>query len=155
MDFNSIGKNSAEKISALMNGKFRIKSHDPNFCVQFRGDKNLCLGKFAGKPEQIFTLKPVKDDFYCIMQDGSDLVFDVNGAKTTDGTSIIMHPYHGGDNQLWKIVLSEDGKYVMFVSKHSGKCVDVYGATFVSGQRVHLYSANKTIAQKFVLEKVS
>lgn len=81
-----------------------------------------------------------------------DMVIDVNGRKTDNGTNIQIWKKIGGSNQLFKLVQSDDG-YVSIISKASGKALDVAGGKTESGTNVQLWETNNTQAQKWKLYK--
>lgn len=146
----------AKPLSSLLKQTCRIKSFDLNFCLQAASSKQgakVVLGKTAAnKAEQLFTIKHVKDDYYAFILAQSDLALDAEGARMANGVSLIVHPYHGNDNQLWKILQDRDGKYFNIISKQSEKyCIDVENAQFSEGRRVWLYQVNGTNAQKFII----
>lgn len=62
--------------------------------------------------------------------------------------------YGGGTNQQWMPVVETDGS-THFVNRNSGKCLDINGATNVSGTQLQQYTCNGTVAQKFTLTPVS
>ena len=69
-------------------------------------------------------------EYYKIVVKHSGKCLDIRGASTEDWANVIQYGWHGGDNQLFKLVPATDepGYYWIF-AKHSGKCLDVEGAS--------------------------
>ena len=72
----------------------------------------------------------------------------------TTSTPIIQWPVHGGDNQVWTLEPASDG-YVRIVARHSGKAMDVEGASVDEGARVIQYTPHGGANQQWLLRKVS
>ncbi len=80
-------------------------------------------------------------------------VWDVAEVSSADGGLIHLWTYGGGNNQQWLPVEEADGAY-HFVSRHSGKCLDVPGASTADGVQLQQYTCNGTAAQSFRLTPV-
>ena len=79
---------------------------------------------------------------------GSNLVLDVDGGKTADGTNVQI--YKGNDSNAQKFNVQPTGDGWFKISNPlSGKCLDVNGGSNKSGTNVQLYSYNGTDAQKW------
>jgi hypothetical protein len=92
----------------------------------------ITLGSSAQAQENGDVVNFVSSKGYCL---------DVQGASTTNGARVILWPCHTGDNQRW--YLEEvpqgsfvDGIYFLVRSVHSGKCLDVRGASTQDGADV-------------------
>jgi hypothetical protein len=70
-----------------------------------------------------------------------------------DVTPIIQYPSHGGGNQQWRMEPTSDG-YVRFVARHSGKVLDVEGASLDDGARVIQYTGHGGANQQWRLRAV-
>jgi Ricin-type beta-trefoil lectin domain-like len=57
----------------------------------------------------------------------SNKVLDVYGGSKDNCAKIIQWPYHGGMNQLWKIIYDKQRNNYYFKAAHSGKAFDLYG----------------------------
>jgi hypothetical protein len=56
-----------------------------------------------------------------------------------DGADVIQYPWHGGNNQQWKIENLDDG-WKRIVNRQSGKCLDVRGASIADHARVQQHA---------------
>lgn len=75
---------------------------------------------------------------------------DVTGVSTANNAPIQLWAYGGGNNQQWQQV-DEGGGYFHLVNRHSGKCLDVPGASTANGVQLVQYTCNGTAAQSFRL----
>ncbi|MEU8005745.1 RICIN domain-containing protein [Catellatospora sp. NPDC049111] len=80
-------------------------------------------------------------------------VWDVSNVSTADNAAIHLWLYGGGNNQQWQAVQEADGAY-HFVSRHSGKCLDVPAASTADSVQLVQYTCNGTGAQSFFLNPV-
>lgn len=76
---------------------------------------------------------------------------DINGASKSDYARTILHDRHGGGNQKFKISYYGGG-YYRLVASHSGKTLDVNGASSKSGTILQQYYWNRSKAQLFRFE---
>ncbi|MEU7894004.1 RICIN domain-containing protein [Nonomuraea sp. NPDC049152] len=81
---------------------------------------------------------------------GQTQTWDVTDVSTADGALVQLWAYGGGDNQQWQPVEEPGGAY-HFVNRHSGKCLDVPGASTADGVQLQQYTCNGTAAQSFTL----
>jgi hypothetical protein len=84
----------------------------------------------------LFRLELLSDESYRIVSDHSDMVFDVAGASQASGAPIILWPWHGGPNQRFRLKpppANNEARGIFLVAKHSGKVLDVLGASQSSG----------------------
>ncbi|WP_410615843.1 RICIN domain-containing protein [Amycolatopsis sp. lyj-109] len=79
--------------------------------------------------------------------------WDVTNVSTADGGLVQLWTYGGGANQQWQAVDEGNGRY-HFVSRNSGKCLDVPGASTADVQ-LQQYTCNGTAAQSFMLTPVN
>ncbi|WP_200876329.1 RICIN domain-containing protein [Amycolatopsis rifamycinica] len=75
--------------------------------------------------------------------------WDVKDVSAADGGLLQLWTYGGGANQQWQAVDEGNGRY-HFVSRNSGKCLDVPGAS-TSDVQLQQYTCNGTAAQSFML----
>jgi hypothetical protein len=74
--------------------------------------------------------------------------WDVTNVSTADAAPVQLWTYAGGNNQQWQAVEQAGGTY-RFVNRHSGKCLDVPGASTGDGVQLQQYTCNGTAAQSF------
>ena len=79
--------------------------------------------------------------------------WDVTNVSTADGGLVQLWTYGGGANQQWQAVDEGNGRY-HFVSRNSGKCLDVPGAS-TGDVQLQQYACNGTAAQSFTLNPVN
>ena len=77
-------------------------------------------------------------------------VLDVNGVSTADGAVVHLWGNVGGANQQW-LPVSEGSGYYHFVSRNSGKCLDVPSASTADSVQLQQWTCNGTGAQSFSL----
>ncbi|MCM2416381.1 RICIN domain-containing protein [Streptomyces sp. RKAG290] len=68
-----------------------------------------------------------------------------------DGTALDTWTQDGGANQQWQPVAQSDGSY-HFVSRASGKCLDVTGASTADGALLEQWTCNGGSNQSFRLD---
>jgi hypothetical protein len=81
-----------------------------------------------------------------------NVVWDTTGGPgaTADGVKIQLWAYGGGTNQQWQPVSLGNG-YYEFVARHSGKCLDVPGASTTNGVQLQQWTCNGNPQQAFRL----
>jgi chitinase len=77
-------------------------------------------------------------------------VLDVTGVSIANGALIQLWLYGGGANQQWQAV-SEGSGYYHFVSRNSGKCLEVPGASTADSVQLDQNTCNGSTAQSFSL----
>jgi hypothetical protein len=80
--------------------------------------------------------------------------WDVTNVSTADGGLVQLWTYSNGANQQWQAVDEGSGRY-HFVSRNSGKCLDVPGAATADSVQLQQYACNGTAAQSFTLTPVN
>ncbi|MFF1607371.1 RICIN domain-containing protein [Amycolatopsis sp. NPDC058278] len=80
--------------------------------------------------------------------------WDVTDVSTADGGLVQLWTYSSGANQQWQAV-DEGGNRYHFVSRNSGKCLDVPGASAADSVQLQQYTCNGTAAQSFMLAPVN
>jgi hypothetical protein len=106
-----------------------------------------CNNTFA----QQFQFQPTSGGYVRINNRNNPAqVVDVSGVSTADNALIHLWAYGGGNNQQWLPVSEGNGNY-HFVARHSGKCVDVPGASTANSVQLVQYACNGTGAQSFRL----
>ncbi|WP_410572402.1 RICIN domain-containing protein [Amycolatopsis sp. cmx-4-61] len=79
--------------------------------------------------------------------------WDVTDVSTADGGLVQLWTYGGGANQQWQVVDEGNGRS-HFVSRNSGRCLDVPGAS-TGDVQLQQYACNGTAAQSFMLTPVN
>ncbi len=79
-------------------------------------------------------------------------VWDVAGVSTADGGKIHLWAWGGGNNQQW-LPASLGGGYWRFTARHTGKCLDVPGASIADAVQLQQWTCNGTNAQSFFLQQ--
>ncbi len=103
---------------------------------------------------QQWQVQPTSDGHVRVNNRGNAAqVWDVAEVSSVDGGVIHLWTYGGGNNQQWQPVEEADGAY-HFVSRHSGKCLDVPAASTADGVQLQQYTCNGTAAQSFRLTPV-
>jgi len=105
----------------------------------------------AAQSNQQWQIVPTDNGFYKVLtRNASWLALDVTGVSTANGAKIQLWGYGGGANQQWRPE-SLGGGYWRFVSRHSGKCLDVPANSVDNGVVLQQYDCNNTSAQAFRL----
>ncbi|MBR0575076.1 Ig-like domain-containing protein [Proteiniclasticum sp. BAD-10] len=86
---------------------------------------------------------------YIIRSKNSNLVMDVYGGGTTEGTNIIQYSYHGMTNQQWKFESLNNGYYKITSVLNPEYSIDVYGGGTTMGNRVIQYHYHGGINQQW------
>jgi beta-glucanase (GH16 family) len=87
-------------------------------------------------------------------QNNTNQVIDIKDVSTANGADMHLWAYVGGNNQQWRpeLVQNGSGVYYRFVSRHSGKCLDVPGWSTANGALIEQYNCNSTTNQLFALQ---
>jgi glucosylceramidase len=107
----------------------------------------------AGQRNQQWQFVPTDGGYYRVVsRNAPGEVLDVTGgtSATGDGVPIQLWSWAAGANQQWKPVALGNGDYKL-VARHSGRCLDVPGASTGDGPQLQQYGCNGTGAQTFHL----
>ncbi|MFI6094271.1 RICIN domain-containing protein [Lentzea sp. NPDC051213] len=115
-------------------------------CVESLGTANGAQLRQQGCSGQTWTFTPTSDGYYTV---GQGQVWDVSNVSTADNAPVHMWQSFNANNQQWRAEQVATDTY-RFVSRHSGKCLDVPAATTNDVQLVQ-YTCNGTNAQTFRL----
>ena len=111
----------------------------------------MCVWNSNGHDNQKFILNDKGSGLYEIESVAHrGFVLDVQYGKDADGTPVILYARNGGKNQLWKITAEGIHSYIE-PAYASGKRLDVKLALCEPGTRMEIWSANESVAQKFVI----
>jgi ricin-type beta-trefoil lectin protein len=103
---------------------------------------------------QQWQFQPTDSGYYRVNNlNNSALAWDVTNVSTADGGLIQLWTYSNGNNQQWMPVQEASGAY-HFVSRNSGKCLDVPGASTADSQQLQQFTCNASGAQSFTLAPV-
>ena len=101
--------------------------------------------------EQEWQFLRQSDGTYEIINRKNGLALTVTGNKIESGTNVILAENTHMNGQRWFIY--QDGDYYTLRPLCSAECVlDIFGAITTSGANVHIYTTNRTNAQKFTIE---
>ncbi|GAA4127061.1 hypothetical protein GCM10022416_01390 [Actinomadura keratinilytica] len=92
-------------------------------------------------PAQDWQFTEVGDGYYTLTNPRSGKCLDVDatdGSGTADGRNVRQYDCNGGDGQKWRVEMKAGGYWL--VSKHSGKCLAVDGASQTEGGNVVQWS---------------
>ncbi|MEU5262589.1 RICIN domain-containing protein [Amycolatopsis sp. NPDC021455] len=104
---------------------------------------------------QEWQFQPTGDGYFRVnARTNPAAAWDVTGVSTADGGLLQLWTYGGGANQQWQAVDEGNGRY-HFVSRNSGKCLDVPGASGADAVQLQQYTCNGTAAQSFMLTPVN
>ncbi|WP_440104671.1 RICIN domain-containing protein [Streptosporangium sp. H16] len=104
-----------------------------------------------GTTAQLWRFQPTSGGFHRVGNGNNEAqAWDVTNVSTADSAPIQLWSYSGGNNQQWQAV-EEPGGFYHFVNRHSGKCLDVPGASTGDSVQLQQYTCNGTTAQSFSL----
>jgi endoglucanase len=107
-----------------------------------------------GTNAQNWRFEPTSGGYYKVAtRNNAAQAWDVNGVSGSDGAKAQLWSYVGGGNQQWRPEAEGNG-YYRFVAAHSGKCLDVPGASTANIQ-LQQWTCNGTGAQSFQLASAS
>lgn len=142
-------------------GKYRFYSamgDAKNKCLTVKENAkkqaDIVLQTKNDKEGQIFSIRNY-DNEYCVIVTNEEqkLVLDVCGGGNQRGAKIIQYPYHGGDNQLFRLEEKENSQYVL--RSKGGRVVDISGRGTADDTPVIIWDDNGGDNQRFVVEPVS
>lgn len=79
-------------------------------------------------------------------------VMDNGGQKTNNGNPTLGYARHNGNNQIWKISASNNGKAVQIRNVQANKCLDDTGVPSV-GKEVYIWDCTITNANQYFVPK--
>ncbi|ETK34639.1 RICIN domain-containing protein [Microbispora sp. ATCC PTA-5024] len=142
--------------AALPTGSTTVVNKGSGRCVDARAaatangtavQQYTCNGTGA----QLWQVQATSGGYYRLNAAGNPAqVWDVTNVSTADAAPVQLWAYGGGDNQQWQPVEEAGGAY-HFVNRHSGKCLDVPGASTADSVQLQQYTCNGTAAQSFVM----
>ncbi|HEY2715028.1 MAG TPA: RICIN domain-containing protein, partial [Solirubrobacterales bacterium] len=89
-----------------------------------------CLDPPAAHQNQVYEMRPFGSGASLeILARHSGMCLDVANASTADGARLVEHTCNGGANQRFHEAWGWGGEYAAYVADHSGKCLEVEGAS--------------------------
>lgn len=119
-----------------------------------RNDANVDLYASNKGMNQRWSFQYNGDGLYRVVNIGSGLSLDVEGANPTAGTNVLQYAANTGKNQLWGITQNADGTYTLY-SALNGMALDVHGVSTANLANLEVYYPRNAANQKFVLSKAS
>jgi hypothetical protein len=107
----------------------------------------------SGNFNQGWQFRPTSNGYYNIIsRNGTNMAWDVTGISLADGALIQLWSYGGGNNQQWMPVALDSSHY-KFVSRNSGKCLDVPNGSMTNGTQLDQSTCNGATAQSWSLSQ--
>ncbi|MFC3495766.1 RICIN domain-containing protein [Glycomyces rhizosphaerae] len=89
---------------------------------------------------QQFRFVDIGGGYFKIQARHSNLVLDLRDSNRADGAYVVQWADDGSTDQQWQIL--DDGTYLRFVNRLSGKALDVWAKSTTAGDRVSQYTSN-------------
>lgn len=103
--------------------------------------------------DNIGSAMPIPGKYYIIRNKQSRQVINVSQNNKENGADVIQWPDdERSDNEQWLLEDMGNGYYTL-TAKHSGKALDVPGASTQEGTQIQQYEKNSTDAQQWELEE--
>jgi beta-glucanase (GH16 family) len=104
---------------------------------------------------QQWQFHPTDSGYYNVVpRTATNMTWDVTGGAGATGNGVKVQLWtfggSGGTNQQWKPESLANGRW-RFRARHSGRCLDVPGASTTAGVQLQQWDCNGTGAQSFVL----
>ncbi|MEP6804443.1 MAG: carbohydrate-binding protein, partial [Flavobacterium sp.] len=135
----------ANGVTTLDNQTFYLRNKNSGLSMEISrvNYKDIVQGNLSNNYRQ-YKFYHLGDGLY-IIAGGETLT--VNGSNSGNGANLVDSPYLGGANQQFIVVATEDGFY-KFIARHSGKVVEVAGASMQSGAKIQQWdNVNQTCGQ--------
>lgn len=118
---------------------------------------NIWLYEKNTSPAQRFRFTMTSDGYYIIKNVASGKVLNVEWGNAHDRANVWQYASDGTDAEKWKAIPTgdADGSYYLASKLNERYCLDLAGGSTGGGTNVQIYTANKTIAQKFLLKKIT
>ena len=104
---------------------------------------------------QQWRFRPTDSGYYNVVpRTVANMSWDVTGGAGATGNGVKVQLWtfggNGGTNQQWRPESLGNGRW-RFRARHSGRCLDVPGASTAAGVQLQQWDCNGTGAQSFVL----
>jgi beta-glucanase (GH16 family) len=108
-----------------------------------------------GSLNQQWQFRPTDNGYYNVVpRTAASLTWDVTGGEAATGNGVKVQLWSfggsGGRNQQWRPESLGGGRW-RFRARHSGRCLDVPGASTSAGVQLQQWDCNGTGAQSFLL----
>ncbi|ASB48785.1 RICIN domain-containing protein [Alkalitalea saponilacus] len=115
---------------------------------------NLVQWPGTGQTNQQWTITHVENDFYRISPvHAPTKALDVIDYSSADGANVQLWEYWGGTCQQWRFIDVGNG-YFQIEARHSGKLLEVAGASLDNGANVQQWPANNHHCQHWILSSL-
>ncbi len=117
-------------------------------------DYQVLTYKQTTSPAQVWQFIRQNDGSYKIVNKKTGMCLDVAGGGSANGTKIIIHDGHNGDNQRWFIYKVGNG-YALRPKCASDSVLDITNASKESLTFTQLYKFNGSAAQVFTIDVIN
>ncbi|MCI8465913.1 MAG: hypothetical protein HFI63_08665 [Lachnospiraceae bacterium] len=147
-----------EVVDPSLEGKYYIAyAKNPKYVMEINGTYDGAtpvLRKRNGNAMQLFDVGDHGGDLRSFLNIGSGKWLDLDGGNKWDGAKIHVWSNNApNDNQKWHVTPCDGGNYIWpSTAENSGQWrMDLNGGVPKEDTPIHLYSANDTDAQKWIL----
>ena len=106
---------------------------------------------------QKFSVYPLQGGYFALISINGKCL-DVKGGSQVNRAFVQQFPCHYGPNQQWTLTLPQEGQVfnpsTTVVARHSGKCLDVRGASSENNARIQQFSCHGGLNQAWFLRRV-
>ncbi len=122
----------------------------------YQGNNSNAQKFILQKVETIEGSRTIEDGIYSIYSVANpSMVLDVENASTGNSANVRMWNKNQTTSKRFKITYIEAEKCYQIEAIHSGKLLDVYAGSGVSGTNVQQYEDNNSDAQKWIIKEES
>ena len=136
--------------AVIADGDYLVQMADSNLAVVSSGmtaRERVTLGQ--DEQAGIWRFEHLGNDYYKILAPRLVMVLDSSESKKYNGVPIIIFPWHGGNNQRWKVIAK--GKFYALTNQETGLALDLKGNVQRVGTVFQGYAANTSRGQLFRL----
>jgi beta-glucanase (GH16 family) len=139
---------------------YRVQNQNSALCVDQAGSSTANGTRVQqlacqGGLNQQWQFRPTDNGYYNVVpRTAGNLTWDVTGGAGATGNGVKVQLWSfggsGGPNQQWRPESLGGGRW-RFRARHSGRCLDVPGASTAPGVQLQQWDCNGTGAQSFLL----
>lgn len=136
--------------AVIAEGDYLVQMADSNLAVVSSGmivRERVTLGQ--DEQAGIWRFEHLGNDYYKIIAPKLVMVLDSSESKKYNGVPIIIFPWHGGNNQRWKVIAK--GKFYALTNQETGLALDLRGNVQRVGTVFQGYAENTSRGQLFRL----
>ncbi|MEO0469750.1 MAG: RICIN domain-containing protein [Bacteroidota bacterium] len=149
---NGGGANQRWRFEDAGAGNFHIKVRHSDMCLAAANNQqadgiNVVQRNCNGAANQTWTVTDLGNGYHSITNLHNGRVLDVAGVSTANGANVQVWSNFSSDNQQWELVQVSNSNppppsqaYYNILARHSGKGLDVAGASTSSGANVEQYA---------------